>query len=70
MFAEVTPARLLAMSKQESRWFDNVKKAFYESDLAYTEGRAAVSFNPNLSCVLRNRSTRLLAVTRRAEHAG
>ncbi|MBX7104243.1 MAG: hypothetical protein K1X57_09180 [Gemmataceae bacterium] len=40
MFASVTPDRLLAMSEQELRWLDNLKKAFYESDRAYTDGRA------------------------------
>jgi hypothetical protein len=40
MFADITPDRLLTMSEQELRWFDNVKKAFYESDRAYIEGRA------------------------------
>lgn len=48
MFADVTPERLLAMSEQERRWFDNVKKAFYESDLAYAEGRAADWCMPEL----------------------
>lgn len=40
MFSGIMPGRLLKMSEQELRWFDNVKKAFYESDRAYTEGRA------------------------------
>lgn len=39
MFADITLDRLLAMSEQELRWFENVKKAFYESDRAYAEGR-------------------------------
>jgi hypothetical protein len=40
MFVDITPGRLLAMNEQERRWFDNVKKAFYESDLAYENGIA------------------------------
>lgn len=48
MFAAITHDRLLAMSNQELRWFDNVKKAFYESDLAYTEGRAQDHCFPEL----------------------
>jgi hypothetical protein len=32
--------RLLNMSALEKRWFQNVKKGFYKSDLAYQEGRA------------------------------
>jgi hypothetical protein len=41
MFAGIKPERLLEMTEREWRWFDNVKKAFYESDLAYIQGRAA-----------------------------
>src|SRR5688500_8627759 len=48
LFAKVTPDRLLAMSEQERRWFDKLKKAFYESDLAYAEGRAADKCMPEL----------------------
>ncbi len=48
MFAEITPERLLAISEQELRWFDNVKKAFHESDLAYTEGRVQDHCFPEL----------------------
>lgn len=33
--------RLLAMVLQELRWMDNLKKAFHESDIAYTDGTAA-----------------------------
>jgi hypothetical protein len=32
--------RLLAMVPQEHRWMDNLKKAFYESDAAFVDGRA------------------------------
>lgn len=32
--------RLLAMVPQERRWMENLKKAFYESDAAYTDGTA------------------------------
>ena len=39
MFDGIEAERLLAMSEQELRWFENVKKAFAESDQAYTEGR-------------------------------
>src|ERR1700722_7635733 len=38
MFEGITPDRLLRMTPQEQRWFDNIKKAFYESDCAYAEG--------------------------------
>jgi hypothetical protein len=48
MFADITPERLFAMSEQERRWFDNVKKAFCETDLAYTEGRAPDACLPEL----------------------
>jgi hypothetical protein len=41
MFSGITPERLLNMTDQEQRWFDNVKKAFHENDRAYTEGRLA-----------------------------
>jgi hypothetical protein len=34
MVQEVNRQRLLAMTAQERRWLDNIKKAFYESDLA------------------------------------
>jgi len=33
------PQRLLAMTDRERRWFDNVKKAFHESDQAFQRGR-------------------------------
>lgn len=48
LFGDITGERLLAMSEQELRWFDNVKKAFYESDFAYKEGRAADRCMPEL----------------------
>ncbi|MBX9626250.1 MAG: hypothetical protein K2X82_20795 [Gemmataceae bacterium] len=48
MFAGIEPDKLLAMSEQELRWFDNVKKAFHESDLAYTDGRAQDRCLPEL----------------------
>lgn len=48
MFADITPERLLAMSEQEIRWFENLKKAFYESDLAYSGGRAPDGCMPEL----------------------
>ena len=48
MFAEITPDRLLKMSEQEHRWLDNVKKAFYESDVAYTESYAADRCMPEM----------------------
>lgn len=48
MFTDISPERLLAMSEQERRWFDNVKKAFYESDLAYSGGHAADKSMPEL----------------------
>jgi hypothetical protein len=48
MFDGITPDRVLRMSEQEQRWFDNVKKAFEASDLAYTEGRAHDDCLPEL----------------------
>jgi hypothetical protein len=39
MFDGISAERVLAMSGKEERWFENVKKAFYESDCAYAEGR-------------------------------
>ncbi len=33
--------RLLQMVPQERRWMDNLKKAFYESDVSYEDGSAA-----------------------------
>src|SRR5262245_40156085 len=41
MFTGIATERLLKMTDQEQRWFDNVKKAFYENDRAYIEGRLA-----------------------------
>lgn len=48
MFTDITPERTLAMSEQELRWLDNIKKAFYESDCAYRDGRAADNCLPEL----------------------
>ena len=39
MFDGITDQSLLSMTAQQRRWLDNVKKAFHESDLAYSEGR-------------------------------
>ena len=41
MLDGVDGQRLLAMVAQERRWMDNLKKAFHESDVAYTNGTAA-----------------------------
>lgn len=38
MFDRIEGPRLIAMNPQERRWMDNLKKAFYESDVAYTNG--------------------------------
>jgi hypothetical protein len=40
--------RLLAMLPQELRWMDNLKKAFYESDTAFADGRAADKAFPEI----------------------
>jgi hypothetical protein len=40
--------RLLAMVPQEIRWMDNLKKAFYDSDVAYTDGTAADDAFPEI----------------------
>jgi len=40
--------RLLAMVPQEVRWMDNLKKAFYESDIAFADGKAADDAFPAL----------------------
>lgn len=39
MFEGFDEKRAANMTSQEQRWFDNVKKAFYESDLAYSKGK-------------------------------
>jgi len=41
MFDEIDGKRLLAMEPQEIRWMQNLKKAFYESDNAFSNGHAA-----------------------------
>jgi hypothetical protein len=48
MFAGITPERLVEMTEQEGRWFENIKKAFYESDRAYAEGRPQDTCFPEL----------------------
>ena len=48
MFDDITDVRFLAMSEQELRWFDNVKKAFYESDIALRDGRSQDHCFPEL----------------------
>jgi hypothetical protein len=35
MFDGIDDQRVLAMTDQEKRWFENIKKAFYESDSAF-----------------------------------
>lgn len=39
MFDRITPARVAAMSEQERRWLNNIKKAVFDGDNAYTQGR-------------------------------
>jgi len=39
MFQGLDRARVVAMTDQEHRWFDNIKKAIFEADTAYCEGR-------------------------------
>lgn len=39
MFEGFDYARVLAMTDQERRWFSNIKKAIFEADTAYMEGR-------------------------------
>lgn len=34
MFQGITEQRILNMSSEEKRWFDNIKKAFYNSDIS------------------------------------
>jgi len=38
MFSRISDPRFLNMTEQEKRWLDNIKKAFYVSDLALTSG--------------------------------
>ena len=40
MFEGIGDSRVLSMTDQEKRWFDNVKKAFHDSDLAMQNGMA------------------------------
>jgi hypothetical protein len=40
MFKDIDYIRILSMTDQEKRWFDNVKKAFYDSDVAMQSGIA------------------------------
>lgn len=39
MLEGVEIERLLAMTNREKRWLDNIKKAFYDSDIAFKSGR-------------------------------
>jgi len=39
MFSGLDYARVLAMTDQEHRWFNNIKKAIWEADKQYMEGR-------------------------------
>src|SRR5262245_58820329 len=48
MFEGIDGKRLLAMVAQERRWLNNLKKAIYESDAAYSDGRAADRAFPEL----------------------
>lgn len=41
MFSRITSQRVLNMTTGEQRWFDNIKKAFFDNDRAFTEGRAS-----------------------------
>ena len=41
MFDDIETDRVLSMTSQEKRLFNNVKKAFYASDEAVAEGKAA-----------------------------
>ena len=34
--------RILKMNTQDKRWFNNIKKAFYESDIAYQNNNKEV----------------------------
>ena len=38
MFTGITSERVRKMTKQQQRWLENTKKAFYASDLAYETG--------------------------------
>lgn len=48
MLNGVTEERILCMSKQERRWFDNIKKAFHASDEAALTGLAQDKCLPEL----------------------
>src|SRR5258708_5562516 len=39
MFEGFNYERVAAMSEQERRWLDNIKKALFDGDQAYTAGR-------------------------------
>jgi hypothetical protein len=38
MFSDISDDRVVAMTPKERRWFDNIKKAFKESDEAFRNG--------------------------------
>lgn len=38
MLEDVWEQRIVDMSEQEKRWFNNIKKSFYESDMAFKSG--------------------------------
>jgi hypothetical protein len=40
MFDGLDRSRVAAMTNQERRWFNNIKKAIFEADKAYVEGRS------------------------------
>jgi hypothetical protein len=46
MFKGISPDRCSAMTEQERPWFDNVKKAFHESDTRYAKGRPQDCMEP------------------------
>ncbi len=38
MFSNFDDNRILNMSAQDERWFENIKKAIYDSDMAIVNG--------------------------------
>jgi hypothetical protein len=62
MFEEISPERALAMSPQEQRWFDNIKKAFYDGDVAYRNGQFCDECLPKLCAAIDTAKTLRLSL--------
>lgn len=67
MLERIKGSRLLSMVDQEKRWMDNLKKAFYESDVAYTNGTAVDNAFPAISKAVDVASTLALSRQQPAE---